>query len=460
MTFSEIPLPPEIEPGCDLPVIQAPPPGPQSRTWLLRHSVNVPPMGQRPRMTPRGKAREASIVYSTGKGSNVLDVDGNRYVDLAAGFGALLLGHAHPRVLKVLELQAARLTQALGDVYPSEPRVALCERLARLHPEPGAQVILGQSGADAISAALKTAVLATGKPGVVAFEGSYHGLSYGPLAASSLRDSYRAPFAAQLNPNVRFAPYASDAHSLDMALERARFELARGDVGAVLVEPVLGRGGVVVPPDDFLPELSRLAAQHSALLIVDEIWTGLGRAGEMLLSAAQGVVPDLICLGKGLGGGLPMSACIGRGAVMQAWSQEREVVHTATFAGAPLACATAIATLDILQRDHLVQRSAELGARLSDQLQHAVSRAGSSAQVRGRGLMLGVDLSGSNSTASASAAGAASRLMRVLLRAGFITSTGGGERDVLVLTPPLVVGENQLDAFVAELPLALQACGP
>lgn len=457
MSFSEIPLPPEVEPGCDLPVIQASPPGPQSRTWLLRNGVNVPPMGRRPRANPRGKSRETGIVYSTGKGSNVLDVDGNRYVDLAAGFGALLLGHAHPRVIKVLELQAARLLQALGDVYPSEPRIALCERLARLHPEAGAQVMLGQSGADAISAALKTAVLATGKPGVIAFEGGYHGLSYGPLAATSLRESYRAPFAAQLNPNVRFAPYASDAEALDMALERVRFELVRGDVGAILVEPILGRGGVVVPPDEFLPELRQLATQHSALLIVDEIWTGLGRAGEMLISAAQGVSADLVCLGKGLGGGLPLSACVGRREVMQAWSQEQEVVHTATFAGAPLACATAIATLDILKRDRLVERSAELGLSFRSQLIAAVSRAGSSAQVRGRGLMLGIDL---GAGADAGTAGGATRLMRTLLQAGFITSTGGGGRDVLVLTPPLVVGDNQLDAFVAELPLALQACGP
>ncbi|MCA9632197.1 MAG: aspartate aminotransferase family protein [Myxococcales bacterium] len=453
MGFSEIPLPPEEIPGCDLPAIQARPPGPQSRTWLLRNSVNVAPMGPRQSLSPRGKEKPAGIVYSTAKGSNVLDVDGNRYVDLAAGFGALLLGHAHPRILKVLELQAERLMQALGDVYTSEPRIALCERLARLYPE-RAQVILGQSGADAVSAALKTAVLATGKSGVVAFEGSYHGLSYGPLAATSLRESYRQPFAEQLNPAVRFVPYPASVGLLDLALERVRFELVRGDVGAVLVEPILGRGGVIVPPQGFLEELKELTQQHGALLIADEIWTALGRAGDMLVSVARGVTPDLICLGKGLGGGLPISACIGSVETMAAWRREHEVVHTATFAGAPLACATAIATLDVLRRDRLVERAHEVGQAFGARLRAAVEGAAPDCTVRGQGLMWGVELPQRGN------GGAAVRLMRALLEAGYIVSTGGGTRDVMVLTPSLVIGENQLEAFVAELPLALQACGP
>src|SRR5689334_8787858 len=152
-----------------------------------------------------------AIVYQTGLGANVVDVDGNRYVDLAAGFGALLTGHCHPAIQRVLEIQAARLTQALGDLYPSDAKIALLERLSRLYPEPRARVIVGQSGADAVTAALKTAVLATGKPGVVAFNGAYHGLSYAPLAACGLRESYRAPFAAQLGTHVTFADYPGDA---------------------------------------------------------------------------------------------------------------------------------------------------------------------------------------------------------------------------------------------------------
>jgi len=437
MSFSEIPPPPALEPGQDLPHLRVPPPGPQSRSWLVRYAHAAAPMGPQRRRDAPG----STVVYATGLGCNVIDVDGNRYVDLAAGFGALLLGHAHPAIRRVIELQSARLLQALGDLHPADARVALTERLAKLHPSGDGQVILGQSGADAISAALKSAALHTGKPGVLAFGGAYHGLSYGPLAALGLRESYRTPFAAQLNPHVRFVPYPHDDDSLDETIERARLELAAGSVGAILVEPILGRGGCIVPPEAFLPELARLARSASALLVVDEIWTGLGRAGSTLFSTRGGLEADLVCLGKGLGGGLPISACIGRREVMQSWSREDEVVHTATFAGAPLACATAIATLDTLSREKLVERSAEVGRRFVARLRAVGARA------RGAGLMVGIDFDGR--------AGSAVELMRSLLSVGYITSTGGGSRDVLVLTPPLSIAESLLEAFAVELELCL-----
>lgn len=382
----------------------------------------------------------SGIVYATGRGSNVTDVDGNRYVDLAGGFGALLLGHLHRSVQRVIALQSERLLQALGDLYPSDAKIALLERLTRLYPEPGAKGILAQSGSDAVSAALKTAKLATGKPGVVAFTGAYHGLGYGPLAACGLRESYRAPFAAELSQHVWFAGYPNDAESGAQSLEACRARLRQGDVGAVLIEPVLGRGGVVAPPAGFLSDLRRLAAEHGALFIADEIWTGLGRAGSWLSTLELAVVPDLICLGKGLGGGLPLSALIGRDEVMQSWRQEAEVVHTATFAGAPLAASAAIATLDVLSQAQLPERAAQLGARYLAELRAALAGSAHVREVRGRGFMLGIDLG--------ERAGAASDLMKRLLRAGYVTSTGGGRREVLVLTPALNIDEQVLLASV------------
>jgi 4-aminobutyrate aminotransferase/(S)-3-amino-2-methylpropionate transaminase len=391
----------------------------------------------------RAHVPSGTVVYHTAKGSNVLDVDGNRYVDLAAGFGALLLGHAHPAVLRVIELQASRLLQALGDVHPAEARIALAERLARLFPEAGARVIIGQSGADAVTAALKTAVLATGKPGIVAFRGAYHGLSYGPLALCGLRESYREPFAAQLNPRATFVDYPADESALDLALERARFELARGDVGAVLCEPVLGRGGCVVPPAGFLRELGELAHAQGALLIADEVWTGLGRSGKMLYSSADDGHPDLVCLGKGLGGGLPISACIGRDDVMAAWRRDAEVVHTSTFAGAPLAAATAITTLDVLSRERLAERAADVGGRFLEALRTRLEHLPGIAEVRGAGLMLGIDLG--------ERPGAAVKVQQALLRKGWLVSTGGGRREVVVLTPPLNIAEPLLFSFADTL---------
>lgn len=422
MTSDARDLPPEI---------LVPPPGPTSRTWLVRHAHVAAPMGP---LLPPGPP--SGIVYATGRGSNVTDVDRNRYVDLAGGFGALLLGHLHPAVQRVIALQAERLLQALGDLYPADAKIALLERLTRLYPEAGAKGILAQSGSDAVSAALKTAVLATGKPGVIAFSSAYHGLGYGPLAACGLRESYRAPFSQQLSQHVSFASYPTDSSAATTSLQQCRERLAEGNVGALLIEPVLGRGGVVVPPAGFLAQLATLAREHGALLIADEIWTGLGRSGSMLASADAGVVADLICLGKGLGGGLPISAVLGRDSVMQSWRREAEVVHTATFAGAPLAASAAIATLDVLGKERLPERASRLGARYADELRAALAGCSGVRDVRGRGFMLGIDLG--------ERPGAASQLMQKLLQAGYITSTGGGRREVLVLTPALNIDEDVL----------------
>jgi 4-aminobutyrate aminotransferase/(S)-3-amino-2-methylpropionate transaminase len=382
----------------------------------------------------------SGIVYASGRGANVTDVDGNRYVDLAGGFGALLLGHGHPAVQRVIALQSERLLQALGDLYPADAKIALLERLTRLYPQPNAKGILGQSGSDAVSAALKTAVLATGKPGVLAFTAAYHGLGYGPLAACGLRESYRAPFAAQLNPHVTFVGYPADPAGAERSLSESRAHLARGDIGAVLIEPLLGRGGVIEPPPAFLTALASIARERGALLIADEIWTGLGRAGSFFSSVAAGVVPDLICLGKGLGGGLPISAVLGAAAVMDSWRREAEVVHTATFAGAPLAASAAIATLEVIAREKLPERALSLGASYAAELRSTLGGSAEVREVRGRGLMLGIDLG--------QRPGVASRLMKGLLGAGYVTSTGGGQREVLVLTPPLNIDADVLAASV------------
>ena len=452
MSFSEIPPPLEVEPGQDAPEIKSRPPGPASRSWLVRHAHRSAPMGPKPRHEPGDlRAPPAGIVYASAKGSNVIDVDSNRYVDLAAGFGAMLVGHSHPVVLRMLEFQSKRLLMALGDVFPADAKIALLERLAALYPDPNARVLLGQSGADAVTAALKTALLVTGKPGVIAFGGAYHGLSHAPLSACGLRESYRAPFAAQLNPHVSFADYPAQRADLDRVLTQVRAAFASGSVGAILVEPILGRGGVVVPPAEFLPELGKLAREFGALSIADEIWTGLGRSGKMLFSVQPTFTPDLVCLGKGLGGGLPISALLGPGALLEAWRRDAEVVHTSTFAGNALASATALATLDVISREQLPARAERVGAELQGLLELRLARF-DKVTVRGAGLMIALDLG--------DRPGRASRLATRLLERGYITSTGGGRREVLVLTPPLTLGESLLPGFVSALESCLGTLGP
>jgi 4-aminobutyrate aminotransferase/(S)-3-amino-2-methylpropionate transaminase len=392
-------------------------------------------------------SEQAPIVYVEAFGANVWDADGNRYVDLAAGFGALLLGHCAPEVQRAVAAQGEKLGLALGDVYGSDVKLALCERLVRLYPEAGARVMLGTSGADAVTAALKTVVLATGRAGVVAFEGSYHGLSHGPLAVCGLRASFREPFAEQLNPHVTFAPYPRDEASLAASVAAVEQALRAGDVGCVLVEPVLGRGGCVVPPASFLPALRRACDAAGALLVCDEIWTGLGRSGAWLASVDAGAVPDVVCLGKGLGGGLPVSACIGSDRAMRGWAAHGgTTIHTATHFGAPLACAAALATLRELETRQLVDRSREAGQRWLSLLRERTAGRGV-VGVQGRGLMVGVALEGGPARALS--------VTRRMLERGWIVLTGGVAGDALTLTPPLDVDEPLLAAFAQALRDAL-----
>lgn len=430
--------------GNQAPELLTPPPGPQSRQWLARAIATSAPMGP-----PR--SADSGIVYAAARGVNVLDVDGNRYVDLAAGFGAMLLGHAHPRVCAAVEQQSRTLLQALGDVYPSTVRLELEQELLNRCGFGDGAVLLGQSGSDAVTAALKTAVLATGKSAVIAFTGAYHGLGHAPVALCGLRESYRAPFAAQLNPQVTFLPYPADEESAVSCLELAAARLRQGDVGAVVIEPILGRGGCIVPPEGVLSRLSHHTHSAGALLIADEIWTGLGRAGSWLVSSELGLLPDLVCLGKGLGGGVPISACLGRRDVMQAWQREPEVVHTATFSGAALAARAALVTLELLGEPGFVEAKRQAGLQWRDAIARACLGLSVVAGVRGRGFMIGIDLG--------SRPGMAVTAMRRLLERGYIVSTGGGARDVVILTPPIVIDDCHREPFVAALSEVLSELG-
>ncbi|MDD9933730.1 MAG: aspartate aminotransferase family protein, partial [Myxococcales bacterium] len=404
---------------------------------------------RRARRAERSGAAHDPIVWARALGSNVWDADGNRYVDLSAGFGAAALGHAHPAVVEAVQKQVAVLPHALGDLSPSDVKVALLSRLAALGPWAQTRVMLGVGGADAVTAALKSAALHTGKPGVLAFEGGYHGLEYGPLAACGYSEGFRAPFAAQLNPHVTFAPYPGEGEGVDAALASVKRALeSDATIGAVLVEPVLGRGGVVVPPAGFIAALARLCRARGVVLICDEVMTGCGRSGAMLASAGDAdALPDLICLGKALGGGVAVSACLGSLEVMQAWGDpDGEALHTSTFAGNPLGCAAALATLDVIEAEGLCERSARAGALLRTRLGEAAAAHGG--RVRGTGLLVGVELEGE---------GRALSVARALLERGFITVPAGAQARVVSLTPAFTIDANLLEAFAATLREVLEA---
>lgn len=405
-----------------------------------------------PALTTRRKRREEQtganhdpIVWVRAEGANVIDADGNRYVDLTSGFGVAFVGHRHPEVVRAVKRQADRLLHALGDLHPSDVKIELLERLSALAPWPQARAMLSLSGADAVTAALKTAVMATGKTGIVAFEGSYHGLTYGPLAVSGFAERFRQPFQAQLQRDVRFLPWPEH----DASLNEVRGTLPEdwSGIGAVIVEPIQGRAGVRLPPPGFLATLARACKENDALLIVDEIFTGMGRCGAWWRSVDEDVTPDVICIGKALGGGLPVSACLGSEEVMGAWgTSEREAIHTGTFYGDPLGSAAALATIDLIEREQLGVRAAERGDSLAETLRCA--DLSGVQEVRHAGLMIGLQLERPMQALT---------VTRALLEHGYLVLPAGARSDVLQLAPPVMISDAQLRGFVSTLKTTLEA---
>ena len=403
--------------GDLLPRLRVPPPGPRASQLAADLGAFEAPGVNTARGAPAW--REA-------RGANVLDVDGNRYVDLTSGFGVALVGHRHPAIVAAVRRQAGRLLHGLGDVAAHPARVALAAALVARAPLADAAVYFAASGADAVEVALKTALLATRRAGVLAFDGGYHGLTLGALAAGG-RDAFRAPFAAHIHPHVRHLPYGAPA----AALERA---LADGAVGCVVVEPVQGRAGVVLPPVGWLAELGALARRHGALLVVDEILTGGGRTGPFFASLDAGIEPDLVCCGKALAGGLPFAAVLGRRELLAAWPANGEALHTATFLAHPLACAAALATLRVLGSPDFTARAAALGAAIATSVEVLSALPGVRA-VRGRGLLWGVELDQD---------GGAVAWARRALGAGILALPSGARGEVLELLPPAVLTTRQL----------------
>jgi 4-aminobutyrate aminotransferase-like enzyme len=396
------------------------------------------------------------IVWKRAQGVHVWDESGRKYLDLTAAFGVAAAGHANPRVVRAGQKQMAELLHAMGDVHPHARKAELAAKLSELTFQRwGAgtsKTIFTNSGFEAVEAALKTAFLASGRSGVIAFEGAYHGLGYGALTTTH-REHFRAPFRPQLAEFASFVEYPSSENQLDQIKQALSKHLQTGKFGAILVEPIQARGGIRIPPLSFLKLLRELCDRSDALLICDEIYTGFGRTGRWFASEHNAVVPDLICLGKALTGGFPLSACLGKSAVMdQAWPPSAgEAIHTSTFLGHPVGCAMALANIKEIQRLRLVQSSKSNGKLLLDRLTSLRSDY-ARLTVRGIGLMAGVELSHADGTPATAEALAT---IKRLLHAGFIFLPEGEHANVISFTPPLTISEPDLKRAVAALERAL-----
>jgi predicted acetylornithine/succinylornithine family transaminase len=359
------------------------------------------------------------VALVEGRGSRVVDVDGREYVDLTAGWGVCAIGHCHPALVDAIRKQAGRLMQTTNLFY-TLPQLDLAETLAALTPESITRSFFTNSGTEAIEGALKLAHRATGRHKYVSTENSFHGRTLGALSVigqAKHRDPYRA-----LLPEGVVVPFG-DLVAAERAID--------GETAAFVVEPVQGEGGVIPAPEGYLRGLRELCDAKGALLILDEIQTGIGRTGRMFALEHDEVVPDVLALGKGLGGGFPVAAFLCTEAVA---ATVKLGDHGGTYVGNPLACAAASAVLEVVQEEKLVERAAKLGARLSGRLRaFAEATPGVTRGVRGRGLLVGLVLADAD---------AAATLPRRALAAGVLTNVTAG--NVLRLFPALNIPEEEL----------------
>ena len=425
-------------------------PGPRADALLRRTRAVVPPALDL--LTP--------VFVVRAEGARLWDADGRVYLDLSGGVGCLNVGHSHPKVVAAITEQARRFTHTDFTVAPYEAYVAVAERLVALAPGAGPKrAALFNSGAEAVENAVKVARAATGRPALIAFEGAFHGRTYLALSLTSRVDPYKRRLGPFM-PEVYRAPYPDPyrtpsadptAYVMDHLERMLVAQVAPDAVAAVIVEPVLGEGGFVVPPPDFLPALRALCDRHGILLIVDEIQTGFGRTGRMFAVEHSGVAPDLLVVGKSLAAGMPLSAVVGRADL---FDQVPPGALGGTYVGNPVACAAALAVLEVIEEERLVERARRLGAVLEARLAAWAARYPLVGEARGLGAMRAVELVRDRATRTP-APEATAAVLREALAGGVLALRAGLYGNVIRFLMPLVIAEEDLQRALDILEEAL-----
>jgi 4-aminobutyrate aminotransferase len=437
----------------DLPQILTSLPGPRAKALIERDRNVISP----------SYTRDYPLVVSRAEGAIVEDVDGNRFLDFNAGIAVVSTGHCHPRVVAAIQHQAERLIHMSGTDFYYENMVQLGEKLAAIAPgDVARRVYFGNSGTEAVEAAMKLARYHTGRDKFIAFRGAFHGRTLGSLSLTGSKVVQRKGFGP-LVPGVFHAqfpdPYrrpegiTPEDHAVNCvrAIEEDLFRttLPAEEVAAIIVEPVQGEGGYVVPPKVFFEELARLAVQHGILLIFDEIQCGMGRTGKIWAADHFGVAPDIFTSAKGIASGLPLSAMVARADVMN-WGPG---AHASTFGGNPVAVAAALATIELLERE-LVANSARVGGHIMDRLRTWPAKFKNVGDVRGLGLMIGIELVRDQATKER-APELRDRLVALAFERGLLVLGAG--RNVLRLCPPLIITRDQADFAVDTLEECLKS---
>ena len=409
--------------------------------------------------------RSYPLVAETGRGIRVRDVDGNEFLDFAAGIAVTSTGHCHPEVVAAIQKQAAELIHISGTDFYNEPLTQLAERLSKVAPMPGPhRFFYGNSGAEAIECALKLARYHTGRQHIIAFFGAFHGRTMGALSLTASKPQQKRRFAP-LVPGVTHVryPYAyrgctggpqeEEAFALGCAryIEEKLFKtiLPPEEVAAIFVEPIQGEGGYVVAPTNFLRELRTICDKHGILLVADEVQSGAGRTGKWWAIEHSGVEPDIVCMAKGIASGMPLGVCMSRAEIMD-WVPGS---HASTFGGNPVSIAAALATMNVLEREG-IGNAGRVGAKIMDRVKTWKETHPSVGDVRGRGLMIGIELVKDKQTREPNAA-LRNRVETLAFERGLMV-LGCGETSIR-LCPPLIVTEDEATVALDILEDALTA---
>ncbi|MBI3177917.1 MAG: acetyl ornithine aminotransferase family protein [Chloroflexi bacterium] len=417
-------------------------PGPKAQALLQRDAATISP----------SYPRDYPFVMARGKGTEVWDVDDNRYLDFAAGIAVCATGHSHPDVVRAIQQQAERFIHISSDFY-HESWIKLGEKLDEIAPfKEDALCFMTNSGAEAVEAAIKLARYHTGRPRFIGFHGGFHGRTMGALAFTASKAVQRqgffpamagvthVPFPNTYRPRLAFDPAKSDyGDAVIDYIEKVIFtyECPPGDVAAFLVEPIQGEGGYVIPPQSFFPRLRKLADEHGILLIADEVQSGMGRTGKWWAIQHWGVEPDMVCSAKGIASGMPLGAMIARKSIMD-WPPG---AHGNTYGGNPLSCVAALETMRLLENGYMAN-AAEMGTYTLEALEEIAARHPSIGQVRGIGLMIGVEFVKDKATKER-----APDIRNAMVHSAFehgLLLLGCG-RNTVRITPPLNVAKAEID---------------
>ena len=406
--------------------------------------------------------RSFSVMADHGEGPYLFDTEGKRYFDFTCGIGVTNTGHSHPRVVKAIQEQAAKLIHGQANIVYHKPMLELVDELLTIVPPPLDSFFFSNSGAEIVEAGVKLAKQVTGRPNVIVFQGSFHGRTHLTMAMTTSKTGYRAGHQP-LVPGIFVAPYPypfyygwDEQTTLDFCLRELnkllKSQTAPEETACIVVEPVLGEGGYVVPPAGFMPALRKLCDEHGILLVADEVQSGFGRTGKFFAVEHTQTVPDVLLMAKGIASGLPLSGLAARQELMSKW---RPGSHGGTFGGNAIACAAAVATIQAMREEKLVENAAARGAQLMTGLRKLQAEFPCIGEVRGLGLMVGVEFGkpGAPDTATAKA------VDKAAFERGLMLLTCGTFDNIIHWIPPLVVNEQQIDEALNLFASALDAAG-